>query len=226
MQAYSIKEVSEKIDVPAGSIREWEKNFNLEIPRNKDNSRYYTEFEIDLIKNIKQMREKNVSKDMIREILKRSEPASEASGDNSIALYPQPDIPTMKQAEAIELLQQLRNFPEEMKTFFVSELKPQMIYELKKELTASSERLENHSEASKIKGKEERMNDFITQRRVNSRLEEMAVKLWNEKPESERIVKTGFLGLVKMENLQSRDSFVRGYINEHFEGEIRKEYDL
>ena len=37
LRAYSIKEVSRKINVPAGTIRQWEKDLNgvLAIPRSK-----------------------------------------------------------------------------------------------------------------------------------------------------------------------------------------------
>lgn len=84
VRAYSIKEVSKKINIPTGTIRQWEKDLNglLVIPRTKQGARFFTENEINLLKKIKEMREQNVSKDMIRSLLQKhfassSEPPSE-----------------------------------------------------------------------------------------------------------------------------------------------------
>lgn len=71
VRTYSIKEVSKKMNIPVGTIRQWEKDLNgiLVIPRNENNARYFTEVEIELLDKIKGMREKNVSKDLIRSLL-------------------------------------------------------------------------------------------------------------------------------------------------------------
>jgi DNA-binding transcriptional MerR regulator len=73
MKAYTIKEVSKQINVPSGTIRQWEKDLEglLIIPRTRQGARFYTDKEIDLLKNIKQMRSKNLSKDMIRELMQK-----------------------------------------------------------------------------------------------------------------------------------------------------------
>lgn len=84
-KAYSIKEVSKKVNIPTGTIRQWEKDLNglLIIPRTKQGARFFTEHEINLLLKIKEMREQNVSKDMIRSLLQKhfsevSEPHSES----------------------------------------------------------------------------------------------------------------------------------------------------
>ena len=68
LRAYSIKEVSRKINVPAGTIRQWEKDLNgvLAIPRSKQGSRFYTEVEIAILKRIKEMRDKNLRRISLR----------------------------------------------------------------------------------------------------------------------------------------------------------------
>ncbi|WP_053366611.1 MerR family transcriptional regulator [Bacillus sp. FJAT-27245] len=84
MKAYTIQEVSRLINVPQGTLRQWERDFNglLSIPRTRQGSRFYTDTEISLMVKIKQMREKNLSKEMIRELIlehfrQSSEEASE-----------------------------------------------------------------------------------------------------------------------------------------------------
>lgn len=83
--AYSINEVSQKLNIPTGTIRQWEKDLNglLAIPRTQQGARYYTEHEIKTLTKVKEMREKNVSKGMIRTLLGKylnhpSEPHTES----------------------------------------------------------------------------------------------------------------------------------------------------
>lgn len=85
VRTYSIKEVSKKMNIPVGTIRQWEKDLNglLVIPRNENNARYFTENEIELLDKIKGMREKNVSKDLIRSLL--TEEALEQSKEADIS---------------------------------------------------------------------------------------------------------------------------------------------
>ncbi|MBM7691268.1 DNA-binding transcriptional MerR regulator [Peribacillus deserti] len=116
LKAYSIKDVSKKISVPTGTIRQWEKDLNglLVIPRSRQGARFYTETEISILAKIKEMREKNLSKGMIRMLLEKhfnegSEAASESFGapatvEQSLikqeqAVAPQP-VPNMEEFQA------------------------------------------------------------------------------------------------------------------------------
>ena len=85
VRAYSINEVSQKLNIPTGTIRQWEKDLNglLAIPRTQQGARYYTENEIKTLAKVKEMREQNISKGMIRNLLGKylnhqSEPHSES----------------------------------------------------------------------------------------------------------------------------------------------------
>lgn len=69
IRAYSITEVSEQLGTPPGTLRQWEKDFELKIPRTANKVRYYTLFEIDLFQKIRVMREKGISVEMIRQLL-------------------------------------------------------------------------------------------------------------------------------------------------------------
>jgi DNA-binding transcriptional MerR regulator len=71
MKTYTLKEVSKKINVAPGILRQWEKDFDelLEIPRSKQGARIYTDVEIDFLLEIKQMAAKKLSKVSIREQL-------------------------------------------------------------------------------------------------------------------------------------------------------------
>lgn len=63
-----MKEVSKKINVPLGTIRQWEKELEglLEIPRSKQGARIYTETEINLLIEIKELQSNKSNKGSIR----------------------------------------------------------------------------------------------------------------------------------------------------------------
>lgn len=138
MKAYTIKEVSELIGVPQGTIRQWENDFHdhLVVPRDAQNARYYTEFEIEILNHIKTMRQNNLSKNMIRELLKKR---TETGSDNAPSTI-EPTVPALKQSEAIETLRNvqsaLESFPE-IKEALISELRNNIKHEIKNEITTA-----------------------------------------------------------------------------------------
>jgi DNA-binding transcriptional MerR regulator len=171
LTAYSIKEVSEKVDVPPGTLRQWESDFKgiLDIPRDKENSRYYTDIEIETLSHIKKMREKNLSKAVIKELLDK-QPAAE------LEKVPQPPVPVLRQSEITETFRNIQNsfetFPE-IKEMIVSEIKNDIRNEIKNEITATiqkeiSQGMESTSEQIKslsdaYKSEVERRDELLTE---------------------------------------------------------------
>ena len=97
VRAYSINEVSQKLNIPTGTIRQWEKDLNglLNIPRTQQGARYYTDHEIKTLAKVKEMREQNVSKGMIRKLLEKhlNSDHSEASSESlELAVQPAQEI--------------------------------------------------------------------------------------------------------------------------------------
>src|SRR5690606_5874821 len=70
---YTISEVSEITGYQPHVIRYYEKEFELEIPRNNSNHRYYTYKEIEVFNYIKSLQEKGFTNKQIKLILKSPE---------------------------------------------------------------------------------------------------------------------------------------------------------
>lgn len=70
---HTISEVSEITDYPPHVLRYYEKEFELDIPRNDSNHRYYTYKEIELLQYIKSLQEKGFSNKQIKLIIKSPE---------------------------------------------------------------------------------------------------------------------------------------------------------
>lgn len=174
MKAYSIKEVSELIGVPEGTLRQWEKDFPDVLVTSSDaqNARYYTEFEIETLKQIKSMRDKNLSKKMIKELLQR-----QSETDLNREQVIEPTVPALKQSKAVETLRNLQRsleaFPE-IKEMMIAELKSEIRNEIKNELTdavrkeiASSLEFGNKHTSEQIKTLSEALDNMENMRLMN-----------------------------------------------------------
>lgn len=148
-RAYSIKEVSKKISIPTGTIRQWEKDLTglLVIPRTKQGARYYTDLEVELLTRIKEMREKNVGKEMIRTLLEKhltgsSEPTSERF-EISVPLKPEetPASTSRQNADFDHFYRFINDFKLEMLNEFRKELEQNrfmMLDDMKNELSKTA----------------------------------------------------------------------------------------
>lgn len=72
--------------------------------------------------------------------------------------------------------------------------------------------------------KEERFQEMVARRRVETQLEEEAINMWSTKPDNERFKKVGWFK--KEEDFIARDRFVRTYVNQHFAERLREELGL
>lgn len=77
-----------------------------------------------------------------------------------------------------------------------------------------------------VEERQQRVNEWIAVERVKAKLRKEALELWYEKPDQERIKKTGFLGLKKEEDRDKRDQFVKGYIDKNFATYLRQEINV
>lgn len=148
VRAYSINEVSEKLNIPTGTIRQWEKDLQglLIIPRTKQGARFYTDNEIALLDKIKDMRNQNLHKGMIKSLLETylnqaSEPASE-SFETNLSLEPATiDTPALQGNEMVEINKNIQDFKQELLSEIKKEIissKKEMIDEIKNELFTQS----------------------------------------------------------------------------------------
>ncbi len=70
---YLISDASRQVQVEAHVLRYWEDELGLPIPRNEQGHRYYTEFHIQLFRQIKQLKEQGYQLKAIRGILGKVE---------------------------------------------------------------------------------------------------------------------------------------------------------
>lgn len=139
MKAYTVTEVSKDIDVPPGTIRQWEKSLEgiLNIPRDEKGARYYTEFEITSLRNIKAMRDKGLGFEVIKEVLSQPE---------GVQHVPVPSVPVMSQLEAVETIQRLTETIENLNVNMKQVIQEEVQREVSKASELLFEQLKRQSE--------------------------------------------------------------------------------
>ena len=68
---YSISEAGKHVGVESHVLRYWEDELQLKIPRNGKDYRYYTDLHIQLLKKVKELKEKGYQLKAIEQVLKR-----------------------------------------------------------------------------------------------------------------------------------------------------------
>lgn len=76
-KTYSITKLADLLNISDHTLRKYENDFNLKIPRNDMGHRYYTEKEVELFKRILDWKEKGFNKTTINNLLNHSVEALE-----------------------------------------------------------------------------------------------------------------------------------------------------
>lgn len=94
---------------------------------------------------------------------------------------------------------------------------------LEQEFSAQDQKLQKFL-PSPEEQRAERFNAIMTNHKITQKLEKEALVKWNEKPEEERVTKVGWFR--KEENRSKRETFIKDYINEHFEDALKEEFGM
>ncbi|NLW22484.1 MAG: MerR family transcriptional regulator [Tissierellia bacterium] len=135
---YSISEVAELTSYPPHVLRYYEKEFELDIPRNESNHRYYTYAEIEIFQYIKSLQDKGFSNKQIKLILKSPELLLNSNEETALTnISPVENIDPVKLAKEISLSLQ-EGFFDELTRILENnkEYNAQIVKELLDEITA------------------------------------------------------------------------------------------
>lgn len=134
---YTISEVAGLIGYPPHVLRYYEKEFELEVPRNESNHRYYTYLEIEIFQYIKSLQDKGFSNKQIKLIIKSPELLVGSNDETALTnINPRENINPLELAKEISLNLQEGFFDDLIKRLDSNnECSIQMIEKLKDEIT-------------------------------------------------------------------------------------------
>lgn len=155
----TITELGELLGVHFNTIRQWEKQFNIVVPRAKDSqrSRYYTEKEINIFSQIRDLRNENMSIDNIRRYLDRNLDAIEQE-EQAIQALP------FSEVSAADVKELIANIIIEREQLLKDEFKREIQEELEKqERRIIEEVTQRHLE--QIQMENEKLREYILESR-------------------------------------------------------------
>lgn len=124
---YSISEISEVTGYPNHVLRYYEKEFDLQIPRNSANHRYYTYKEIETFNYIKSLQEKGFTNKQIKLILNSPEVlVSDNEQETAVTTIISKDNPTNTINEITDYIKEI----------IVNELQPKLLEKESKNIEA------------------------------------------------------------------------------------------
>jgi DNA-binding transcriptional MerR regulator len=137
MKTFTLKEVSKKINVPPATLRKWEKDLEevLVIPRAKQGARLYTDLEINLLLEIKEMTANKYTNQMIIESFqKKMTPPVEEETNAPLAIVSDTITSIPNNETEIQTADQFFDAMDTYKQTFLNEVKDEIRSVLRKEV--------------------------------------------------------------------------------------------
>lgn len=207
---WKISDFAKKLDKHTNTVDGWFRNLEIErrlhyILRVND-EKVYDELDLKIAQFIIKQRNNKWSLNAIFDSL---------SDHFSLRPFPDDFEEETKSVQVVDIDKIRATIMNELKTTFdqvAAEQMRQQMQDFQKMLQSPEEK------------RLDRFNEMMAERKVNRILEEEAISLWSEKPEEERMKKIGWFR--KEEDRNKRESFVRDYLNEHFEAYMKQEFDI
>jgi len=127
---YTISEVSDITGYPTHVLRYYEKEFDMQIPRNEANHRYYTYSEIEILNYIKELQEKGFTNKQIKLIMNSPEMLINGQEETAVTSL------NKKENHLVDISQEILT---SIQKIIINELEPKLIERENKGLRAIEE---------------------------------------------------------------------------------------
>lgn len=153
LKIHTLTEVSKELNVSTQTLRDWEKELQgiISIPRNSQGHRYYTTYELDALRRVNELRNKNVGFEMIKNLMKAAMERGVSSLANEEVAVAVDPLERKGQSDAIAILQSLEGFVKEFEETYKETITNQIVLELKEEMNVQfTERLNKVLDNSEV----------------------------------------------------------------------------
>jgi DNA-binding transcriptional MerR regulator len=215
------KEVGKHQNTIDGWFKQLEEKYLHYVNRNEYGEKIYDELDLEIALFIRQKRGDRWSLDGIFAELPNRFDLRPALYDQTTNAPQNIDITLMRKEFENVAREIAAGQAKEMKQL-IEEATTVQVSQIKQQYEDILRRLPQYK--SKNEERTERITEMITRRRIESNLEREALNIWSTKPESERLIRVGFLR--KEEDRDKKERFVREYINEYYEARIKEEFEI
>ncbi|ARK29736.1 helix-turn-helix domain-containing protein [Halalkalibacter krulwichiae] len=148
-QKYTIKEVSKKLKIPVGQLREWEDVFSsvIYVQRTKTGARLYTDHDLEVLKKVKLLKDSNISKEDVHFILANHNEVEDLQEETEEVQVKEEFIDMLRslQNETTETIEQLTTSFERFKEELVKDLKDQLKSEMNEGQSKTKSLIQSYS---------------------------------------------------------------------------------
>lgn len=208
----SIKELAKQLNIPLATVRRYIRQHGHLLNMAKEDKNYV--FGEDCIATFVQIREAYAQGLTAQEVERRFSPSgfepSAATGEAS------------GESVRVNIFQALSNLEQLMIERF--EQQDQLLKSLAETAAARLSEITRPDQELQRLERIERVNDRLTEWRIERVLQREALEKWSALPEAQRLVKKGMFN--KEEDREERERFVRDYVDKYFETELRRAYGL
>jgi DNA-binding transcriptional MerR regulator len=155
-KTYSIVAVSEILNLAQSTIRKYEEDYNIRISRNELGRREYKQLDIDVLKNIQEMKREGHNIHTIRKALNKNPEAMEQK-DKSLEIT---NVDEMTGAELFQLLK--KSFEESMSCYQEQQKKE---FEIMREEIRLELHNEFESQADQNRAENQKLMDYLQKAR-------------------------------------------------------------
>ncbi|KFM95223.1 MerR family transcriptional regulator [Bacillus clarus] len=208
-KAWRITEFSKLVGRHHNTVYNWfntleEKGLHGTLRTNNTNEKLYNSLDLDIALFIKQKRDEKWSLDAIIELLPHQfelRPVSPENQSNEI----------LSQIDFQDVAVTIEKLVEQKVQAHMQNIEIQFQERFENVLKALPQ--PEDPSAMKERQRQERLDNMIIEHRARKELRKQAEKLWNEKPEAERVKKTGWFK--KEEDLAKKQLFIEKYLEEN-----------
>lgn len=156
-KTYTITELSKVLSISESTIRKYEKDYDLKIPRNEIGNRYYTEKDLELFKQIIELKNNNFNIHQIRKLLNKSTIAQEQS-DQALNLMKidQLTVHELKETMASYISEIIMQKEKELTQEYETKLetaKNEILESFQKNISSENQKLIDYIESNREKDK-------------------------------------------------------------------------
>lgn len=158
---YSIGELAKILDISEHTVRKYENDFDLKIPRNELGHRYYTDKEVALFQRIIAWKQKGLTKITINELMNHSADAIDQK-EQALELVTLDKLTGREMSElmARQISAIMMEKEKKLKEDFKQELKQELAIQLKVQEERIEERIKDQV-LNQIKSENEKLMNYI-----------------------------------------------------------------
>jgi hypothetical protein len=208
----SINELAKQLNIPLATLRRYLRQHSRLLHLAKEHRNYV--IGEDTIHTLVQIREAYAEGLTTTEVDKRFLPADFDPEE----MMDEPSVEN-ETASFVKLLSDL-----EKAIIQRFEQQDQLLQSLAETAAANQSELTRRDQEQQRLERIERVNDRLTEWRIERTLQKEAMDKWAALPEAQRLVKKGMFN--KEEDREEKERFVRDYVDKYFETELRRAYGL